>query len=432
MKRLFAFIVGVIICCPFALSQEQYLSKDIKMSEPSNGYPLPSLYIRNGLPNVLKKLKSDKPVCIAYFGGSITNHNGYRVYNTEWFKAQYPKCQITSINAGVGGTGSDLGVFRLRDDVLKYNPDLVFVEFAVNDGNGDSTKISNSMEGIVRQIKKNNPQTDICFLYTINVPMLNDMEQGKLFKSVRLMEHIANYYQMPSINFGVEVIKLLQSGRLIFKGEKGVNYDGKIVFTEDNTHPTFSQGHHLYNEILTKCIDEIRNSKINVREIPQKPLYKDNYENAMMISPEEFTKSAGWKNLDSTHPLYNMNKSRCPNLIYTSNPDDYITIPFTGRIMGVYDIIGPNSCGFTAEIDHHEKVDIQRFDVYCHYYRNNYVLLPAMKEGHHEITLRMTKKSINKEEIVSKRFKDKITDNIRNEFQNNVLYIGKILIIGSK
>ena len=33
----------------------------------------------------------------------------------------------------MGGTGSDLGVFRLQHDVLRQRPDLVFIEFAVND-----------------------------------------------------------------------------------------------------------------------------------------------------------------------------------------------------------------------------------------------------------------------------------------------------------
>ena len=36
---------------------------------------------------------------------------------------------ISEINATIGGTGSDFGVFRLKDHVLQYKPDHVFVEF---------------------------------------------------------------------------------------------------------------------------------------------------------------------------------------------------------------------------------------------------------------------------------------------------------------
>ena len=36
-------------------------------------------------------------------------------------------------NAGIGGTGSDFGITRLYDDVVSRDPDIVFVEFSVND-----------------------------------------------------------------------------------------------------------------------------------------------------------------------------------------------------------------------------------------------------------------------------------------------------------
>lgn len=431
MKKIITFTFLLLFYFSVLEAQEAYLKKDLKMSETSGGYPIPTLQIRNGLPNVLKKLKNNHPVTIAYLGGSITNHNGYRVYNSEWFQKEYPNCKITTINAGIGGTGSDLGVFRLKDDVLAYEPDLIFVEFAVNDGNGDSIKISNSMEGIVRQIKRYNQQTDICFLYTINSPMLKDMEQGKLFKSMRLMEHIAEYYQIPSINLGVEVVKLMKANRLIFKGDKGKTYGDKLVFTDDNTHPTFNQGHYLYSEIMSESINEIRQIKVKTKKVPEKPLYKDNFEYAMMLSPDQSVTNGKWEKITSEHPLYNINKNRCPNLIYTSDPEASISFRFSGHAFGIYDILGPNSCGFTAKIDNKESIDIQRFDIYCHYYRNNYTLLPSMVNGDHNIVIKLNPTILDKENIVKKRFSDKITDEIRNEFKQQVLYIGKIMIIGT-
>ena len=431
MKKITTFILLFLSSLSTVLAQETYLEKNLKMSEASGGYPLPTLQIRNGLPNVLKKLQSNTPVTIAYLGGSITNHNGYRVYNGEWFQNEYPNCKIQTVNAGIGGTGSDLGVFRLKDDVLVHQPDLVFVEFAVNDGNGDSTKISNSMEGIVRQIKRQNPQTDICFLYTINSPMLKDMEQGKLFKSMRLMEHIAAYYQIPSINLGVEVVKLMKADKLIFKGDKGKTYGDKVVFTDDNTHPTIHQGHRLYSEIMSKSIHEIREAKIKNKGVPQKPLYKTNFEYAMMVSPDQCTTTGNWSKMTPEHPLYKMNKDRCPDLIYTSDPNATLSIKMSGQIVGVYDILGPNSCGFTAQIDEKEKVNVKRFDVYCHYYRNNYTLLAPMKEGTHRISIQINPATFDKEAMVQQRFSDKITDKVRDEFKQNVLYIGKIMVVGT-
>ena len=51
----------------------------------------------------------------------------------------------------------------MDSDVLAKNPDLVFVEFAVNDSQTDSLEIVRSMEGIVRKIRNHSDHVDICF-----------------------------------------------------------------------------------------------------------------------------------------------------------------------------------------------------------------------------------------------------------------------------
>jgi lysophospholipase L1-like esterase len=97
-------------------------------------------------------------------GGSITAQAGWRPKTLAWFKKNFPSATFSEINAAIGGTGSDLGVFRLQHDVLDHKPDLLFVEFAVNDGGTEPSRIQQAMEGIVRQTWKANPKTDICFV----------------------------------------------------------------------------------------------------------------------------------------------------------------------------------------------------------------------------------------------------------------------------
>jgi len=391
---------------------------------------LPTHIIRKGLPFTFEKLKAGKNVTIVYLGGSITNHEGYRVYTTDWFKSQFPTSKITSINAGIGGTGSDLGVFRMKNDVLQYKPDLVFVEFAVNDANTDSLIICNAMEGIVRKIKKNNPKTEVCFLYTINKPMLQDMTQNRLFRSMRIMEVIASHYNIPSINFGVDIVKLLKNDRLIFQGEKGKEYDGKIVFTNDGTHPTINQGHKLYAETFIAAIQNIstKTGKSSLK-IP-KPLFDGFFEKSDTFSPLQFSKSAGWQPIPETHLFYKTNKTRCPDLILTTSPNDSITLKFKGKYMGVYDIIGPNSVGFTVSVDGKKPFTVQRFDKYATYYRNSYTLLPVMSDNIHTITIKMSTQPIDKLKILSTKTDNVIDENIQNQLKDNVLYIGNFLISG--
>src|SRR5687767_15957656 len=107
---------------------------------------------RGGLPNFFAKVNAVKPVKIAFLGGSITRAgNGYRDQILNWFKAQYPPIQFEEIMAAVSGTGSDFGACRVKEHVIDHQPDLVFIEFAVNDNRMLMQLVRETMEGIVRQ-----------------------------------------------------------------------------------------------------------------------------------------------------------------------------------------------------------------------------------------------------------------------------------------
>ena len=131
----------------------------------ADDYPLKDaveFQARGGIPNFVAKLKEGKEVKIGYLSGSITAQADWCVLSRKWFQSQYPKARIDEINAAIGGTGSSLGVFRVQHDVLEHKPDLMFVEFAVNDGGASPVQIKKSMEGIVRQTWTALPDCDIC------------------------------------------------------------------------------------------------------------------------------------------------------------------------------------------------------------------------------------------------------------------------------
>jgi hypothetical protein len=139
------------------MEQVQAIRTALKASPDDRAHPSRSaveLRARDGLPNFFAKMRAGGKLTVAYFGGSITAANGWRPQTTAWLQQHYPKAKVTEVNAAIGGTGSDLGVFRLGHDVLEHRPDLVFVEFAVNDGGASPEQIYCCMEGIVRQIRR--------------------------------------------------------------------------------------------------------------------------------------------------------------------------------------------------------------------------------------------------------------------------------------
>ena len=101
---------------------------------------------RLGLLRFFAKLEAGGEVRIAYLGCSITAQDGWRPKTLAYFQKNFPQAKVSQIDAAIGGTGSDLGVFRLKQDVLDHKPDLLFVEFAVNDAGAPPPQIYNCID----------------------------------------------------------------------------------------------------------------------------------------------------------------------------------------------------------------------------------------------------------------------------------------------
>ncbi len=205
--------------------------------------------VRNGLPNFFQKLERGESVNIAYLGGSITQQDGWRPKTLQWFREQFPQAKISEIHAAIGGTGSDLGVFRLKQDVLDHNPDLLFVEFAVNDGGVEPDRIHQTMEGIVRKtIRRRSNNRYLFRLYTGRRLDTGLCVMASSPRAASAMEAIADHYGIPSIHMGLRVAILEGEGKLIFKSAKPKTeeekkaLEGKILFSPDNVHPYTDTG----------------------------------------------------------------------------------------------------------------------------------------------------------------------------------------------
>ncbi|MBN2520435.1 MAG: hypothetical protein JXB17_08025, partial [Bacteroidales bacterium] len=156
-----------------------------------NGYDTSRIY------KVMAKAKNGEDVKIAVFGGSITagslaSSESKRWANlvTDWWKNTFSESNISLLNAGIGGTGSDIGVHRLYDDVLVHNPDLVIVEFAVNDAGINSTYVRQMMEGIVRQCYMN--KVAVMFILLKMETMGTAQADHKI---------VGDYYMLPMVSW---------------------------------------------------------------------------------------------------------------------------------------------------------------------------------------------------------------------------------------
>ncbi|NQT87796.1 SGNH/GDSL hydrolase family protein, partial [bacterium] len=330
--------------------------------------PVKLFSVRGGLGNVLGKLQGDGAVRIAYFGGSITAQNGWRPKTLAWFRKTWPGVTIAEINAAIGGTGSDLGVYRCQQDVLQHKPDLVFVEFAVNDGGAAPERIYRSMEGIVRQTWRANPETDICFIYTFHTGHVKAYREGNFNRSAAAMERLADHYAIPSITVALPIVQLEAAGKLIFtvpRGTKGP--ERKIVFSHDACHPT-DGGHEVYTETIIKAFADIQKVSRAGKHTLGKPYRDDNWEDAKLVPLDPSMLTGSWKKLPTDDGLGKRFRNRLPTIWHGGKPGDKITFRFKGNTVKLYDLLGPDGGKAICSVDGKVVRTSPRFDRYCSYH----------------------------------------------------------------
>lgn len=392
--------------------------------------PLEELHIRDGIGNVMEKLNKGEAVRIAYLGGSITAANGWRPKTTEWFKKTFPNATIEEIHAAIGGTGSDLGVFRLQHDVLDRKPDLLFVEFAVNDGGAAPENIWRAMEGIVRQTWRVNPKTDIVYVYTLSESLAKDPREGKCNRSMASMEQLADFYGIPSINFAVPVLNLEKAGKLLFTGESVS--EGVILFSKDSVHP-LDAGHDVYAEAVQKGVTAMKDSKpVDHAAKLAKTFVEDNWEAAKLVSITPAMLEGEWSKLDANDHLQKHFGNRLGEIWHSSKPGSKLSFKFKGSQAKIYDLLGPNGGQVTITVDGktNEK-PVPRFDSYCTYHRLATLWLAGNLDPNevHTVTVEVHPDQPNRQPVAF-RLKDPEKELAEPKYQGTNVWFGKIMLLG--
>jgi len=424
--NIIPLVLVTIIFAGQALAQELVPVPLLKESSP-----------RSGLPNFFNKASTKgAELKVAYLGGSITAQPGWRPKSLAFFQRTFPSAKFSEINAAIGGTGSDLGVFRLQQDVLEKKPDLLFVEFAVNDGGAAPEQITRCMEGIVRQTWKTLPECDICFVYTITEALSPEMLAGKYQRSASTMEKVADHYGIPTIHFGLEVIRLAKEGRLLWKAplpkteEEKKKLGDKVAFAPDSVHPHVETGHEMYLQAIVRSWPGIQGASKNPKgHVLPKPMMESNYENAKLIPIQNAELSKGFLAVDTNRDDFGKRwANRLPTLHKAAKPGEVITFKFKGTRCSIYDIIGPDCGQVIVTLDDKPARVVPRFDSYCTYHRlATLVIGTDLPDTVHSVRIEIHPDQPDKAKILSQR--DQKMDKPE-RFEGRAFYPGAILLVG--
>ncbi|MDF7826157.1 SGNH/GDSL hydrolase family protein [Pontiellaceae bacterium B12227] len=418
-----------------------------KSSAESEKVAAQELNVRGGLSRFFEKARSGEKLTVAYFGGSITAAPGWRPMSFEGLRNMFPGSELTMVNASIGGTGSIVGVFRADQDLLPCNPDLVFIEFAVNDSR-DAAKRSKdvlrALEGIILKVRQQNPETDICLVYTVQAQHEQTIRERWAHQTTALHEQVAAHYNLPSINVGPAVVQAIDAGDAVFTGKvadtaTGRDAEGRLVITKDKTHPVMPTGYAFYADVVMRSLEKLADLPLEPQADLPLPMFGKSWVQATTITVEgNAAFSAGWNKLTAADgpscwrfgkKIYN----QFPYLYRTDEAGASVMVRFRGSVVGVKGFNGPDSGIVNVKVDDRIPVEQNYFTVYNKkdFYAGD--VLPELEDGEHTVTWTLSGKLTDKQKILASYYKP---DNDRDFRENPEKYeavrfsVAQIQLIG--
>jgi lysophospholipase L1-like esterase len=223
------------------------------------------------------RARRGQSVTIAAIGGSVTEgawasrpEGRYLDLVAAWWRAQFPGSTLRVVNAGIGGTASNYGALRVGSDLLAAAPDVVIVEYSVNDEWNDASV--ESYEGLVRQILRAPKAPAVLLLALVAAGGASAQPQHA---------RVAAYYNLPMISFGDALRPLLQSGSPV----------AQTLF-QDAIHPN-DAGHAFIARLVTHWLDLALHSADGQEG---RPLTADVFDRATLPDAKALSpaSAAGW------------------------------------------------------------------------------------------------------------------------------------------
>lgn len=237
------------------------------------------------LQHVMAKARRGEAVTMGVIGGSITQgalasapDKCWGALTAAWWQKAFPQSKITFVNAGIGATCSDLAAHRAKQHLLDKSPDVVIVEFAVNDSINPIE--AETLEGLVRQILNAPQQPAVILFFTMDKAGNNKQVEH---------ERIGRHYALPMISMKNALWPMIQAGEIAWTD-----------FEADEVHPN-DVGHGYCSQMLTEFMEKVLAVLPKEEELPvipsvPQPLVSDLFEHTALYNNDTLQPSVneGW------------------------------------------------------------------------------------------------------------------------------------------
>jgi hypothetical protein len=249
---------------------------------------------RNGLPRLGSCVRAGGSARIVAFGSSITQDGLYLEPLVPVLHGEFPGSEVDLIVRSLPGFISFWAVHR-TETVADLDPDLVIVEFAINDHSMHVPELTlKSVEGMVRRLRASASPPDIVFVYFMS--RLSDAVPRQS-EVIELWERVANHYGIASIDASRLAEHLVHEGKAIWldRWPGRPSWDARnhpVALTRDFSHQT-SAGGRLLGEYVARAIASAAQcARDAAGELPA-PIFEDHFADAKVYFPADL-QSKGW------------------------------------------------------------------------------------------------------------------------------------------
>lgn len=296
------------------------------------------------LNKVIEKLASGQEVSIAMIGGSITEGAGADVPANSYgdlfvagLQETYPEATIHYCNAGLGNTPSTLGLMRYDRDVTDKavaEPDLVIIEFAVNDW--DEPTYGRAYESMVRNVLEQENEAAVLLLFSVFQSKWNMQDD---------YSPIGELYGLPMVSMSDAIAYAYEENQL----------DDTLYFA-DIYHPT-NYGHQITADCLTELFERVAaQGTVEIAPLTEDYCYSPDFRNMHFVTAADSDGATisvgGFSETDTA--LQNFSRTNTPafpdNWMHTAQSgDESFKAELTCKnIMLNYKISGSGDFGFAS------------------------------------------------------------------------------------
>lgn len=238
----------------FVTINKKKKGKRMKIGQLSRGIVNKGNWYR--LKECMKRASRGEHITVGFLGGSITqgslasqDSRCYAYLTCQWWRRTFPQAEISYVNAGIGGTSSLYGAARVVQDLLIYRPDVVVIDFTVNDE--ESEFFQETFEGVVHRIYQWETKPALV--------VLNNVYYDTGRSAQKYHNAVAAHYGIPCVSVKESIYEEVRAGRYQVSD-----------LTPDGLHPN-DKGHALVAEELIKLFNIINDEKNEPSPEPEEP-----------------------------------------------------------------------------------------------------------------------------------------------------------------